>query len=610
MRQADFFISFTARDKSWADWIASTLNNQGYSVVYQPWHFRPGSSFVLQMNEGARCRATIAVVSEDYLSSAYCQAEWAAAFAQDPTGVHRKLIPVRIAPCNVAATLLGAIVHIDLTNATGADAAKQQLLKGIDDVTPSERPEYPMPLASSAPFPGGNAPGVQERHERHAQVGSTLPPPGLRIHASGALVAPALRAWRMRPDDALALDLILDSGDERIGQEHAVELSERLGQHFFTCLTLPRDCLWVNLSPVEGDRTMADPLMGTPLGFDLLSQDYILKQVVSTLVYPESEPGRSYFSELHRQLENSLNQESVNTIAKVWAVPGAAEIRGNAGVAALESSRLAVLTAHDYDVASNGGAQDAVQPGSARDVGLSREHEITLATFKRLVLPHVEKDLNEGANFVVLRQAYSAMLLALWYRETLRRSLPAGTNGILGAGQVRSAELRDATGQIYRRYLESYRMGVFNYIREDLTAEGVLPRKYFSGGFTAVNALASVGSITADRVTVRSSSRLGKGALFWVRLVIEHGEASDPGTSAIAPEYPGGVDLGDLRTFDAQLEIERSCSSLTFTAAAVERVLQASKATLAPRVAWVLPLKGDAVELGAHTALEERVVPW
>src|SRR5271165_2885092 len=65
---------------------------------------------------------TIAVLSEAYLKSAYTQPEWAAAFAQDPTGKKRKLIPVRVAACSLAG-MLTPILHIDLIG-LGEPAAK------------------------------------------------------------------------------------------------------------------------------------------------------------------------------------------------------------------------------------------------------------------------------------------------------------------------------------------------------------------------------------------------------------------------------------------------------------------------------------------------------
>jgi hypothetical protein len=49
----DFFVSYNRTDKQWAEWIAWTLEEAGYSVVIQAWDFRPGGNFVLDMQRAA-----------------------------------------------------------------------------------------------------------------------------------------------------------------------------------------------------------------------------------------------------------------------------------------------------------------------------------------------------------------------------------------------------------------------------------------------------------------------------------------------------------------------------------------------------------------------------
>ena len=46
----DFFISYTAVNRPWAEWIAVQLDAAGYTTVLQAWDFRPGSDFSM------RCR--------------------------------------------------------------------------------------------------------------------------------------------------------------------------------------------------------------------------------------------------------------------------------------------------------------------------------------------------------------------------------------------------------------------------------------------------------------------------------------------------------------------------------------------------------------------------
>jgi hypothetical protein len=126
----DFLVSYTQADREWAEWIAATLEKSGYSTALQAWDFLPGSNFVLEMqNAVARAQKTIAVLSPDYLTSAYAASEWAASYATDPTSTQRRLIPVRVRECTPEG-LLKPIVLIDLVGLDKEEAAKV-LLAGI-----------------------------------------------------------------------------------------------------------------------------------------------------------------------------------------------------------------------------------------------------------------------------------------------------------------------------------------------------------------------------------------------------------------------------------------------------------------------------------------------
>jgi tetratricopeptide (TPR) repeat protein len=144
----DFFISYNKADRQWAEWIAWTLEEEGYSVVIQAWDFRPGGNFVLEMQQAAvGTQKTIAVLSEDYLKAEYTQPEWAAAFAQDPQGKNRTLIPIRVRKCSPTG-LLAPIIWADLVDLS-EDEAQETLLKSLQ--------ERAKPLQKTA------FPGVQDR---------------------------------------------------------------------------------------------------------------------------------------------------------------------------------------------------------------------------------------------------------------------------------------------------------------------------------------------------------------------------------------------------------------------------------------------------------------
>jgi hypothetical protein len=148
----DFFISYNSADRQWAEWIASALVSAGRTVAIQAWDFVPGTNFVLEMHRALmECNKTIAVLSPDWLASVFTQPEWAAAFALDPTGTDRKLIPVRVRVCDPPG-LLRAIAYCDLVGRDEGDARKT-LLAAIQG-TPVRPTLVPYPGDSSSTTAG------------------------------------------------------------------------------------------------------------------------------------------------------------------------------------------------------------------------------------------------------------------------------------------------------------------------------------------------------------------------------------------------------------------------------------------------------------------------
>jgi hypothetical protein len=144
MAGRDFFISYTAVDRVWAKWIAVELERAGYTTISQVLDFEPGNDFVHAMQVAARtAERTIAVLSPAYAESDFAESEWRPAFAEDPTGELRRLIPVRVQP-GPPPGLLRSRIFIDFVG-VDEDTARELLLDGV-----SRRGERP----TSAPFPG------------------------------------------------------------------------------------------------------------------------------------------------------------------------------------------------------------------------------------------------------------------------------------------------------------------------------------------------------------------------------------------------------------------------------------------------------------------------
>jgi tetratricopeptide (TPR) repeat protein len=163
-RQArDFFISYTAVNRSWAEWIAVQLETAGYTTVLQAWDFRPGSDFLHQMQQATTLAGRmIAVLSPAYFGSKFGEAEWRAAFAKDPSGELGRLVPVQVQECEPPG-LLASRVYIDLVD-VGEEEARRRLLAGVDQS--GARPTI-------APFPG--AVGGAKRFPGQGPAVSNLP---------------------------------------------------------------------------------------------------------------------------------------------------------------------------------------------------------------------------------------------------------------------------------------------------------------------------------------------------------------------------------------------------------------------------------------------------
>ena len=144
----DFFISYTAANQQWAEWIAWTLEDAGYTTVIQAWDFLAGNNFVLEMHKAlVGAERTIEVLSPAYLRAVFATPEWTAVFAQDPTGEQGLLLPVRIEECDLQG-LHRAITYTDLVGRT-KEEARAALLAGVSRIR--AKPTTPPPFPSSSP---------------------------------------------------------------------------------------------------------------------------------------------------------------------------------------------------------------------------------------------------------------------------------------------------------------------------------------------------------------------------------------------------------------------------------------------------------------------------
>lgn len=151
------FISYNHADQQWAVWIAWLLEEAGYTVIVQVWDFSAGSNFVLEMDRATKqSDQTIILLSPSFLRSGFTAAEWSAAFAKDPTGVNRKMIPLMVEKCRpeglLSQVVWRSLVGLDKTQATATVLAAVRAKRN----KPTIEPPFP-----NAPGPGDepNFPG-------------------------------------------------------------------------------------------------------------------------------------------------------------------------------------------------------------------------------------------------------------------------------------------------------------------------------------------------------------------------------------------------------------------------------------------------------------------
>src|SRR5205085_2901355 len=167
--------------------------------------------------------------------------------------------------------------------------------------------------------------------------------------------------------------------------------------------------------PYEKNRIIKEDFGKTEMGRDLLAQDYMLKQITASLIYPEDNLGKKFWDRVYSQAQAQYGTTNipVNTFNKVWILPDDAVIYEKGNTAYVVKNHLRVMMEEDY--------LSLQKHSGITNVGGT--HSVASKIVKEIVLPELEREVNEGQNFAPLRQVYSGMLLAAWYKRALKESL-------------------------------------------------------------------------------------------------------------------------------------------------------------------------------------------
>ena len=304
-----------------------------------------------------------------------------------------------------------------------------------------------------------------------------------------------LRGVTFNPQHPYDLEFLVDPG---CGKTVSKEEVAQLVRYFLAGLTIPREKLWVNLSPDEPSRIIDNDAVQTELGEVFLEQDYQLKQFAAELTNPESETGKAYWREINnpnrslseprpsirpangRNTQGAARIETTQSLQKIWIMPDKAKIQENGNGAFIDEATLKVMMDDDsyagrFDTSRSLSAQRIETNGTLSD----RPRQ----PFKSQILPLVENEINTGEKFSRLRQAYNSLILSIWFKQKISGYL---YGQYFDQVKISGINLADPKGKekVYGRYLCSFENGVYNSVKTnyDPLRHKLIKRKYYSGG--------------------------------------------------------------------------------------------------------------------------------
>ena len=310
---------------------------------------------------------------------------------------------------------------------------------------------------------------IRVKHTQASVMG--LPAPAALVRVSEDYSMPELKGIKLDPEDPLKINFVIDSRDRsKVVKKDA----DRLISYFLAGLAMPDDQIWVNLSPYESERIVPQPLAQTDLGRDLLAQDYIIKQLASSLTHPDTELGKQYWNNAGAGLSRPDGAQTAplqNTFNKIWITPDSATVHEENGLAIITDATLKVMTERDYVA-----MQASLTEGEYTDSSLQDSST-------DLLLPSISQDVNKGRNFAPLRQIYHALILATWFKKKFAESF---YRYYIDQKSTETLAIEDKQmhQKIYALYLKAFESGTYDVIRSGIENSAEKEkRRYFSGGF-------------------------------------------------------------------------------------------------------------------------------
>jgi hypothetical protein len=329
-------------------------------------------------------------------------------------------------------------------------------------------------------------------------------PPSLNIAIQpGVAFTPAtIKGITLYPDNPLKFDFIIDQGETHLQGEAFKKEAAKLIKYFMASLTVPEDQTWVNLSPYEKDRIIPNEFGSTEMGQDMLTQDYLLKQLTASMMHPESELGKTFWNRVYQKTQEKFGTKDIplNTFNKIWIMPDKAFVYEHTKGAFIVDSHLKVMLEEDY-LALEHNKKDPNNAIGADSQKIDKLDTVSTQIIREIIIPEIEKEVNTGKTFANLRQIYNSMILATWYKETLKQTILGQAyadknkvNGIVSPNE-------DVKEKVYNQYLETFKKGAYDLVKDDYDpqTQSIVSHKYFSGGITGKQTKEAIAKGRADQ---------------------------------------------------------------------------------------------------------------
>ena len=324
---------------------------------------------------------------------------------------------------------------------------------------------------------------------------------------------------------------------------------EKVSDAFFVWLTHPPESFWVNLAPTESDRVIEGELGRTDVGKTLLEADLLLKQTAARLLHPDHPLGARFWDQLYEWV--GARGAKLCHSFRQWIVPGVAQLQlqrdppdgatrdgtcdahtgadmgaeASTSCASSPSPRallhvlrapLAVKQEAEFAAGGSGLAPIALDAeGATRELCRGADPSARAKAdelFETIILPELERAVNEGPEYDVLRAIFAWRVVSEFYgaggvptdEEEVETRDPGDEEGGSADARRRArnrARLAEALGgidattwrrrasdgwtpeDVFDRYAASAMEGEFHVVRDVENARGdVLRRTYFHGG--------------------------------------------------------------------------------------------------------------------------------